>query len=247
MDSKVNTEKLTLALAGIRLGIGGALVIAPQFASRLWIGPGTEGAGTRVLARAIGARDVVLGYRTLQAVRNGESSSGWLELGAMADAADTLAGLLAFRGIPGHRRFTMPIVAGAVGAACLWVARQGAGDADRVAEQVAPDDGATALGDRVPVTAEPVDEIDLDELVEAAGDLSVGGSLGDVGAEAPVASVVDGVETGGDLDDASAAALLDVTIDRVEILVADGVLLPASEDPRRFRRSEVLAARLAGG
>jgi hypothetical protein len=253
MDAKLpkldtlDHRTLTMALAGIRLGIGGALVVAPQFAARLWIGPGTEGAGTRVLARAIGARDVVLGYRTLQAVRGDESASGWLELGAMADAADTVAGLLAIRGIPGHRRFTMPLVAGAVGAACFWAARQGSGTAATAAADAAPDGAGAAPEPAAPDLAP--DEIDLDELVDAADDLPDAGAGGTTGRSGAAAAGNGGAPDAPDdeLDDAAAAALLEVTVDRVEVLVTDGMLTPIGGDPRRFRRADVLAVRLVGG
>jgi hypothetical protein len=232
MDAKVDNRTLTMALAGIRLGIGGALVVAPQFATRLWIGPGTEGAGTRVLARAIGARDVVLGYRTLQAVRSGEPAAGWLELGAMADAADTVAGLLAIRGIPGHRRFTMPLVAGAVGAACFWAARQGTGDASSAARQAAPE----PVADAPDGMTEAPDVIELDELLVEDIDLDDGAGDG------PGAMDDDDV-----LGDEATADLLGVALDRLEVLVADGVLEPIGHDPRRFRRTDILATRIAGG
>ena len=141
----------------------------------------------------------------------------------------------------------MPIVAGAVGAACFLVARRGAGDADRAAEQVEPDGGASRSTE-APATRVAPDHIDLDELVAVAGAISADGGAFSAGADAPEpASALRGVDAGRELDDASAAALLDVTIDRIDVLVSDGVLTPASEGPRRFHRTEILAARLAGG
>ncbi len=145
MTNNVNNRQVAIGLAGVRIGIGTALMVAPRFAGRLWVGPGVEGHGSRVLARALGARDVVLGYRTLRAALDGEEVAGWLQLGAMADAADTAAAIVAYRGITGHRRVSMPMISGAVGAACFWAARQSAGDAQAAAHDVAPaDDDAVA-------------------------------------------------------------------------------------------------------
>lgn len=134
----MNNRNVAIGLAGIRIGIGAALVIAPTFAGKMWVGPGAEGAGTKVFARALGARDIVLGYRTLRAALDGEEVEGWLQIGAMADAADTVAVGVAYAGIMGHRRYTMPVVSSAMGAACFWAARQGSGTAQDAADEVAP-------------------------------------------------------------------------------------------------------------
>lgn len=140
----MDNRRIALGLAGVRMGIGAALVVAPTFAARVWVGPGTAGSGSRVLARALGARDLVLGYRTLQAALDGEEVAGWLQLGAMADAADTGAALFAAAHMEGHRRYTMPLVSGVVGAACAWAAQQSAGSAQDAAHEVAPRDDEPA-------------------------------------------------------------------------------------------------------
>ena len=44
-----------------------------------------------------------------------------------------------------------------------------------------------------------------------------------------------------------ASALLEVTADRVEVMVEEGLLTPVGTGERRFRRAEVLAARELGG
>ncbi len=143
MTNQMRNRQVAMGLAGVRIGIGTALVLAPRLAGRLWVGPGVDGHGSRVLARALGARDVVLGYRTLRAALDGEEVAGWLQLGAMADAADTAAAVVAYRGIAGHRRVSMPMISAAVGAACFWAARQSTGDAQDAADDVAPSDAAT--------------------------------------------------------------------------------------------------------
>lgn len=134
----MNNRNVAIGLAGIRMGVGAALVVAPSFGGKMWVGSGIDGAGTKVFARALGARDLVLGYRTLRAALNGDEVEGWLQIGAMADAADTVAAGVAYAGITGHRRYTMPLVSSAMGAACFWAARQGSGTAQDAADEAAP-------------------------------------------------------------------------------------------------------------
>jgi hypothetical protein len=44
-----------------------------------------------------------------------------------------------------------------------------------------------------------------------------------------------------------ASVLLEVTVDRVEVMVEEGLLTPVGAGERRFRRAEVLAVRELGG
>jgi hypothetical protein len=112
------------ALGGIRTGIGAALVVAPAFAGRIWVGEDAGGHGTRVFARALGARDVVLGGSLLAALRgNDERAAARLaRSGVLADAADVVATVIAARNLQGSRRWMMPLIAGAVacGGALVW-------------------------------------------------------------------------------------------------------------------------------
>lgn len=110
-------------LGGLRLGIGASLVVAPGFAGRIWIGPGADDRGARVFARAIGARDVLLGLRTIAASRDGKEAGEWLTLGYGASAADALATTVAFRNLSGPRRIAMPVIAGVVAALCYAAAQ----------------------------------------------------------------------------------------------------------------------------
>ena len=119
----MNAQKLALVVGALRLGIGSALVVAPKFAGGIWIGETAGGKGIDVFARAIGARDVVLGAQTLAAVRAEGPSKHWLKLGFAADAADALATALAFKTLSGSRRIAMPLIAGAVAAAGYTAAK----------------------------------------------------------------------------------------------------------------------------
>jgi hypothetical protein len=119
----MNAQKLALFVGAIRLGIGSALVVAPRFAGGIWVGEHATGKGMDVFARAIGARDVVIGARTLAAVRGEAPSKHWLKLGFAADAADAVATAFAFKSLSPARRVAMPLIAGAVAAAGYTAAK----------------------------------------------------------------------------------------------------------------------------
>lgn len=119
----MNAQKLALFVGALRLAIGSALVIAPKFAGGIWVGENGGGKGIDVFARAIGARDVVLGARTLAAVRAEAPAKHFLKLGFAADAADAVATALAFKTLSPARRVAMPLIAGAVAAAGYTAAK----------------------------------------------------------------------------------------------------------------------------
>ena len=112
----MDERKMAQLVGSLRLGIGAGLVIAPGFAGRVWVGPHADGPGAMVFARAIGARDMLLGARTLQSLRDATPVKHWLKLGFVADAADAAATALAFRNLTPARKVAMPLIAGAVAA-----------------------------------------------------------------------------------------------------------------------------------
>src|SRR4051812_34211357 len=112
----MDQKQQALVLGGIRLGVGAALVVAPGWAGRIWVGPGADGPGSKVFARAVGARDVALGLRILQSASNDDSPGPWLRAGFVADIADAAATALASRNLSTARKVLMPLIAGGVGA-----------------------------------------------------------------------------------------------------------------------------------
>ncbi len=114
------------ALGVVRLGVGAALVVAPRWAGRIWVGPGADGPGSLVFARALGARDLVLGARILQGLAKGEPVHHWVAAGFAADAADLTAALIATRHLSPGRRVAIPLVAAAVGVLGFQAMRSGA-------------------------------------------------------------------------------------------------------------------------
>jgi hypothetical protein len=88
-------------LAAGRLALGLGLLVAPSRFARPWFGAEAAAApSTRVLSRALGVRDVILGAITLHTVDHPEVGPRWLRMCAAADAVDYLATVGARRSLP---------------------------------------------------------------------------------------------------------------------------------------------------
>ena len=66
----------------------------------MWVGSDAGRRPVKVLARAFGARDLAIGLGVVIALDRGAPVRGWIEAGALSDALDTCASLLAGRSIP---------------------------------------------------------------------------------------------------------------------------------------------------
>ena len=84
---------------------------------RTWIADDARRRPVKVLARAFGARDLALGLGVVIALDRGAPVRGWIEAGALSDAIDTCASLLAGSSIPPAVRW--PCVALGAGSAAL--------------------------------------------------------------------------------------------------------------------------------
>lgn len=109
-------RKMAQLVGSLRVGISAGLLVAPGFAGRIWVGPGADGPGAMVFARAVGARDLLLGIRTLQSLRDSSPVQHWMKLGFTADAATAAATAIAFKNLTPARRFAMPLIAAGVAA-----------------------------------------------------------------------------------------------------------------------------------
>lgn len=69
-------------------------------------------AGTPVLARMLGARDVALGLGAVIALDRGAPVRGWLEAGALVDCVDLVTALLAREEIPSVALVNTVVLAG---------------------------------------------------------------------------------------------------------------------------------------
>jgi hypothetical protein len=110
-----------VALAAARTAIGVVALASPPLVGRPWVGAAAEGAPGRVLARALGGRDLALGLGALAALGQfplaGTSYSGsaaglWVGMGAMADSMDLLATAIAWRQLPPAGRWLVAASAG---------------------------------------------------------------------------------------------------------------------------------------
>jgi len=104
------------AVAAARTVLGVVAFVAPSLPARPWVGAEEAGRpGTRLFARTLGARDLALGLGAILAMRHESSMRGWVEAGGLADTGDTVATLIAFRGLP--RRSRWLVLSSTVGAA----------------------------------------------------------------------------------------------------------------------------------
>jgi hypothetical protein len=108
-----------------RVALGGGLIAVPQLFGRIWSGREAGDARARVLARALGARDVALAVGALVALRDGDRRWAARAFGAQAaaDAVDFLAVLLAGRALARSTRGvagTMAAGSAGVAAAYAW-------------------------------------------------------------------------------------------------------------------------------
>jgi hypothetical protein len=104
-------------LGTARAATGLALMLLPGTLGRAWIGPAAREPGGQVMLRAVGARDVALGFGALRAAQRGAPVRGWVEAGMLADTVDALAMLAAFRRLSGPGRFL--VLATAAGSAVI--------------------------------------------------------------------------------------------------------------------------------
>jgi hypothetical protein len=101
-----------------RVAIGAALLVVPQLVTRSWAGESGTTPGGRVLGRALGVRDVVLGVGVMDALGRGDASArNWIRASALADTADALATALAYPHLPRRSRFGVLVLAAGAAAA----------------------------------------------------------------------------------------------------------------------------------
>ncbi len=110
-------------LAGLRLLLGVVAFAAPTKLARGWVGAEAAEGNGKVLARAMGGRDLALGLGAILALAGSGPSRGWLEAGGLADAGDVTASLLAWRRLPPKGRWAVLALAGGSVIASAGLAR----------------------------------------------------------------------------------------------------------------------------
>jgi hypothetical protein len=107
-----NARKLAVVLGWARVGLGLVALGKPSVPLSPWIGADRDRASARLLARALGGRDLALGLGPVLAARHDAPLRGWIEAGGVADTGDVVATLIAFAHLPKRGRW---IVLGAAG------------------------------------------------------------------------------------------------------------------------------------
>ena len=111
-------------LAIARIVVGAALLLAPRWAGRRFLGDTVDTAGGSVLGRALGARDAVLGGMLLHTLDNPQVARRWTATCGGVDAVDFFAVVSAGSGIPFSKRFSFMLVAGGSAVAHGVLSRQ---------------------------------------------------------------------------------------------------------------------------
>jgi hypothetical protein len=119
VPSQIDHRYVVRLLAIGRVAIGVMLLVLPRRIGRGWIGESASAGGGKIALRAVGARDIAIGYGTIRAFDEGDPSlRQWVTIAGSCDLADTVATVLAFRKLPKRgRMLSLAIAAGAATAA----------------------------------------------------------------------------------------------------------------------------------
>ena len=86
----MDARKVGIAVGATRVAFGAGMLLSPPRFTRSWTGPGASRRQSRVLGRALGARELVIGAGGLLAARSGDAGEmrRWFGLGAVPEALD---------------------------------------------------------------------------------------------------------------------------------------------------------------
>jgi hypothetical protein len=108
-------EAIARRTAAGRIAVGTGLLLNPGLSMRTWIGRDAALPSARVLTRALGVRDLVLGAGAIASLEAGEGTERWLQAALAADATDLLVTLAHRRELPrGGRKLVIGMAAAAV-------------------------------------------------------------------------------------------------------------------------------------
>jgi hypothetical protein len=111
-----------VAVTGMRIAYGAALIAIPERLTRSWLGDTAESAGGRVALRALGAREVLLHSGALRAALQGGSALPWLAASFGGDLSDIASTVAERSGLPAGSARATAVVAGASALATAAVA-----------------------------------------------------------------------------------------------------------------------------
>jgi hypothetical protein len=112
---------LAIGFGAGRALVGVALLAAPAPIARSWVG--ADDTPATVLARSLGARDLVIGAGLVLAAARGGDPARWLAGGVLADSVDGIFTLAAGDGIPRNGRVATTALAGGSALFGAWLAR----------------------------------------------------------------------------------------------------------------------------
>lgn len=104
-----------------RIAIGATLVLAPSVTSS-WAGPPARRPGIQLITRAAGIRDLMVGWRTVQALDRRAPVRRLLVDGAVADAVDLGATVAAWSHLPRLARLGLLASGASAVAVGIWLA-----------------------------------------------------------------------------------------------------------------------------
>ena len=126
MSPAVNKDRARQVAASVawgRIALGVTAILTPSIPLQPWVGREVAWRPrAKLLARALGARDLALGLGVVLALRHDAPVRGWVEGGGLADAGDAVATLLAFRTLPPVGRWAVLGAAGGAAAAARLAA-----------------------------------------------------------------------------------------------------------------------------
>jgi hypothetical protein len=117
----MDARTLAKTLAYGRIALGASLVVAPARAARGWVGDDGTRPGARVMAVALGARDVAIGAGTVRAIGRGSGEHEWLVGSLCCDAADFVATFSRRDALPTPGAFGVSALAGSATLLGLWL------------------------------------------------------------------------------------------------------------------------------
>jgi hypothetical protein len=115
-------RKLAVAVLGLRIAYGAALIAAPARVTRRWLGPAGETGPVQVGVRGLGAREIVIHSGALAAALRGAPLRPWLAASIAGDVADIASTTAARREVPDGSPLATLAVAGASTAVSAAVA-----------------------------------------------------------------------------------------------------------------------------
>ena len=135
----MSVRTLATGLAANRVWFGTGFLVAPERSSRGWISIDAATGGARVMTRATGARDIVLGLGALRALRSGADARPWFAAQLVSDAADFLATWAERRELPPLSvAFALTMAGGSTAVAAAYLVSGGDGPERPATEGPAP-------------------------------------------------------------------------------------------------------------